>query len=282
MLDTIRQILRPKPKPTRPLPAIPAGQRVYAIGDIHGRRDLFDALVQAIEEDDRSRGPATTTIILLGDLVDRGPDSSGVIAAARDLQARRDVRIIAGNHEEMFLNSFESTDTLRHFLRFGGRETVLSYPVDRRTYDDLTVEQTQEVMRQVVPTADIEFLCGFEDRIEIGDYLFVHAGIRPDVPLPDQAIRDLRWIREPFLSHDGEHGWCVVHGHTIVARVEHWPNRIAVDTGAVRSGVLSCLVLEGDEVALLERGGLRPWPEGSGLEAPEPPRPGWRNLWMRR
>lgn len=254
MLDAIRQIFRSKPKPTRPLPAIPDGQRVYAIGDIHGRRDLFDLLIRAIEDDERGRPDAETTIILLGDLVDRGPDSAGVIAAARDLQARRDVRIIAGNHEEMFLQSLESVDTLRHFLRFGGKETILSYPIDRAYYDTLTMEQAQAAMREVVPAADVAFMQGFEDRIEIGDYLFVHAGIRPGVPLFDQMLRDLRWIREPFLSHEEEHGWCVVHGHTITDVPEIRSNRIGIDTGAYMSGRLTALGLEGTERWLIDTG----------------------------
>jgi serine/threonine protein phosphatase 1 len=254
MLDAIRQIFRPKPKPTRPLPAIPYGRRVYAIGDIHGRRDLFDQLVQAIEDDDRKRGNAQTTIILLGDLVDRGPDSSGVIAAARNLQARRDTRIIFGNHEEMFLQSLESMDMLRHFLRFGGRETILSYPIDHAVFDTLTVEQAQDAMRAVIPRADVEFLQGFEDRIEIGDYLFVHAGIRPGVPMSDQNVRDLRWIREPFLSNGDEHGWCVVHGHTITDVPEIRPNRIGIDTGAYMSGRLTALGLEGTKRWFIETG----------------------------
>ncbi|MET0589380.1 MAG: metallophosphoesterase family protein [Novosphingobium sp.] len=254
MLDAIRQIFRPKPKPTRPHPAIPGGQRIYAIGDIHGRKDLFDQLLQAIEDDDRSRDKAETTIILLGDLIDRGPDSSGVIAAARDLQTRRSTRIIAGNHEEMFLDSLENVDTLRHFLRFGGRETVLSYPVDRALFDTLTVEQTQAAMRKAVPAADIEFLQGLEDRITIGDYLFVHAGIRPGIPLQEQDLRDLRWIREPFLSHGEEHGWCVVHGHTITDAPEVRHNRIGIDTGAYMSGRLTALGLEETGRWLIETG----------------------------
>ena len=109
-------------------------------------------------------------------------------------------------------------------------------------------------------------------KIRIGGYLFVHAGIRPGVPLAEQTRDDLIWIREPFLSSDADFGFKVVHGHTIVPQVEHWPNRIAVDTGAVRTGVLSCLVLEGTQVSLLAPAGLRPGRKGPGLDAPEPPR----------
>lgn len=254
MLNAIRQIFRPRPKPTRHLPAIPEGQRVYAIGDIHGRLDLFELLVQAIENDDRQRGAARTSIILLGDLVDRGPDSAGVIAAARNLQRQRDVRIIAGNHEEMLLLCLEDIELLRHFLRFGGRETILSYLDDRTAFDSLTVEQTQAAMRDAIPAADVEFIRGLEDRIEIGDYLFVHAGIRPGVPLREQEVRDLHWIREPFLSSEAEHGRCVVHGHTITDAPDIRRNRIGIDTGAYMSGRLTALGLEGTQRWLIETG----------------------------
>jgi serine/threonine protein phosphatase 1 len=107
-----------------------------------------------------------------------------------------------------------------------------------------------------------------------GGYLFVHAGIQPGVAMDRQQRDDLIWIREPFLSSTEDFGFKVVHGHTIVPRVEHHPNRIAIDTGAVRSGVLSCLVLEGAEAALLAADGLHPLPPGAGLDMPG--RPGWR------
>ena len=137
----------------KPAPAtLPAGQRVYAIGDIHGRLDLFEELIGQIERDDARRGTACeTTVILLGDLVDRGPDSAGVIQTARAWARVRPVRLLAGNHEEMFLKSFTSLEVLRHFLRFGGKDTLLSYPLDRATYQDLTLEALQERLPQIVP-----------------------------------------------------------------------------------------------------------------------------------
>lgn len=250
MLNSLRQLFRPRED--RPLPAIPPGQRAYAVGDIHGRLDLFTALMAAVEADDAARNSADTTIVLLGDLVDRGPDSAGVVTAARALQARRKTRIIAGNHEEMFLQSFEDSDVLRHFLRFGGRETLLSYPVDRGEYQEATLEEAQELMQRAVPAADRAFIAAFEDCIAIGDYLFVHAGIRPDTPLEEQKTGDLRWIREPFLSHEGSHGPVVVHGHSITGEAEVRANRIGIDTGAFRSGRLTALGLEGTERWLVE------------------------------
>lgn len=234
------------------LPAVPPGQRVYAVGDIHGRRDLFEALVAAIDADDAAAGPAETTVILLGDLVDRGPDSAGVIALARAWQARRLVRILGGNHEEMFLRGFDELEVFRHFLRHGGRETVLSYGVDRARFLQATMEEAQQLMCESVPREDIAFLEGFEDMVTIGEYVFVHAGIDPRVPLEEQKRRDLRWIREPFLSHSDSHGPVVVHGHTISDAPEDCGNRIGIDTGAFMSGRLTALVLEGTERRYLE------------------------------
>lgn len=250
MIKTIRKLFRAPPE--RAPAAVPAGERVYAVGDIHGRRDLLDCLIHAIDEDDAQRAPARTTVILLGDLIDRGPDSAGVIAAAREWAMRRRVRIIAGNHEEMLLLAFHKEDVLRSFLRHGGRETVLSYPVDRGAYAEADFEGVQALMREAIPPADLEFIRGFEDVIRIGDYLFVHAGIAPEVPIEEQRPGDLRWIREPFLSHSGDHGCVVVHGHTITDDTVLRPNRIGIDTGAYFSGRLTALCLEGTGRWLIE------------------------------
>ena len=231
---------------------VPEGARVYAIGDIHGRRDLFELMIEAIEKDDRTSAPAETTVILLGDLVDRGPDSAGVIQMARDWQQHRRVRIIAGNHEEMFLSSFDDAETLRHFLRHGGRETVLSFGVTPEVLKIATFEEVQAIMRQNVPAETREFLENLENVIAIGDYLFVHAGIDPARAIEDQSVETLRWIREPFLSHTEPHGPVVVHGHSITKNVEDRGNRIGIDTGAYASGRLTALILEGTRRRYLE------------------------------
>lgn len=237
---------------TRPAPAVPPGERVYAIGDIHGRADLLAALIEAIERDDAASAPARTTVILLGDLIDRGADSAGVLAAARAWQEYRTVRILAGNHEEMFLECFTNAELMRHFLRFGGRETVLSYPVDREAFAQADVPEAQALMREAVPESDLAFIRGFEDHVVIGDYLFVHAGIRPGVTLEDQQVRDLRWIRGAFTDSRVDHGLLVVHGHTIFDAPDIKRNRIGIDTGAYYSGKLTALRLEGTMQSLLE------------------------------
>jgi serine/threonine protein phosphatase 1 len=241
-----------KTLPSRPLETarVPDGVRVYAIGDIHGRNDLLQALLGQIEADDAARGSADTQIIFLGDLVDRGPDSAGVIETAIALHASgRKVRFLLGNHEEVFLKSCRTGDmkTLRFFLRIGGDATLQSYPITRDEYRALDVEQLAERLATLVPEAHLGFLESFEDHIVIGDYAFVHAGIRPGVPISDQKRSDLRWIREEFTDHRGDLEKVVVFGHTIYAEVEERGSRIGIDTGAYESGKLTAIGLEGGE-----------------------------------
>lgn len=240
------------PQAARRKACVPEGMRVYAIGDVHGRLDLLREMSRAIEEREAELSAAETLVILLGDLVDRGPDSAGVLRFARDWQARANVRILAGNHEEMFLKSFENADILRHFLRHGGKETLLSFGMSWSAYASATVEKVREMMAEVVPAEDRAFIEGLEDKIALGDYLFVHAGIEPDTPIEDQKTADLRWIREPFLSHAQPHEALVVHGHTITDEPVDNDIRIGVDTGAYASGRLTALVLEGSDRAFFE------------------------------
>jgi serine/threonine protein phosphatase 1 len=233
----------PLPSP----PRVPPGQRVYALGDIHGRADLFAALIEAIEADDARRRAAATTIVLLGDLIDRGPDSAAVLALAQQWQRQRRVRILCGNHEDMLLESLADLDTLRNFLRHGGRETVLSFGIDSDKYETATYEELQALMGCRIPAAVIAFIRSFEDQLRIGDYLFVHAGIRPGVAPENQQRADLLWIREPFLSYAGDLGAVVVHGHTIFEQADMQDHRIGIDTGAYLTGQLTAIGLEGSE-----------------------------------
>ncbi len=250
MINRIRSLFGPAP--SGPAAAIPAGTRVYAVGDVHGRLDLLQALITAIEADDAACRPAQTCVILLGDLIDRGPDSAGVIAAARAWGRQRLVRILLGNHEEMLLRALDSEDVMRHFLRYGGRETILSYLPDPDVYHRADLAEVRELMEIAIPAADLAFIRGFEDSITIGDYLFVHAGVHPDAAMDQQRTGDLRWIREPFLSHAGSFGPVVVHGHTITDQPEVRHNRIGLDTGAYRSGRLTALGLQGTARWLIE------------------------------
>ncbi len=234
-----------KPKPEAP--CLPPGLRAYAVGDIHGCSHLLMSLIEAIESDiaEGEKDGVQSQVILLGDLVDRGPDSAGVVELARKWKKLRDINILCGNHEEMFLASFTHKDTLRHFLRHGGRETLYSYGIDRKVLTRANIAEVQAMMEAHVPAKHRKFIESFEDLVQLGDYLFVHAGIEPGVPLHDQQRHTLRWIREPFLSYGRSHGLVVVHGHTITDEVVDAGNRIGIDTGAYASGRLTALVLEG-------------------------------------
>jgi serine/threonine protein phosphatase 1 len=237
--------------------SIPDGQRVYAVGDVHGRLDLLDDLIARIEADDRARGAAQTHIVFLGDLVDRGADSAGVIDRLIGLaETRGDVRFICGNHEEMFLRAFRGDlESLKLFVRFGGRETILSYGVPETDYERTDYDELLALFRAHVPQRHIAFLEGFEDRVEIGDYVFVHAGLRPGVAIEDQRRSDMRWIRSDFLDSDFEFGKLVVHGHSISDEVVERANRIGLDTGAFASGRLTAMGFEGTARWLLSTAG---------------------------
>jgi serine/threonine protein phosphatase 1 len=244
MIAALRNLF--KSRESAPVARVPDGERAYAIGDVHGRCDLFDALIEAVELDNVNRGTAKSTVVLLGDLIDRGPDSYGVLTVAREWQRLRDVHILLGNHEEMLLESFDNIDIFKQFVRFGGKETLLSFGVSEHDYVEAGWEELHAMMMEAIPERMIDFIRTFEDQVQIGDYLFVHAGIAPGAGLETQKRSDLRWIREPFLSHEGWHGAVVVHGHTISDDPQVRENRIGIDTGAYASGILTALGLEGE------------------------------------
>lgn len=229
--------------------SVPTGRRVYAIGDIHGRDDLFAQIVEKILADHAARPPAAMTLILLGDLVDRGANSARVVDRALRLREQlEDVRLLIGNHEECFLAALTGDiRKLRYFYRIGGDATIRSYWGDADGFETANFEELAEALPGLVPDDHVAFLGGGEDAIEIGDYLFVHAGIRPGVSIEKQSLADLRWIRDEFLNDFSDHGKMVIHGHTISDAPDEQPNRIGIDIGAFRSGSLAALGLEGAE-----------------------------------
>lgn len=227
---------------------VPAGERVYAIGDIHGRRDLLDTLIDQIDADNDARGPAQTTLVCLGDLADRGPDSRGVIERLMQLDGARSCVFLAGNHEELLIDVWDGKRQIAAtFNRAGGRETLMSYGVSGETYDAWDLGEVTEATGRMIPEDHIAFLRRFKNWHRIGDYLFVHAGIRPGVDIEDQELADLRWIRGDFIRSEVDHGVMVIHGHTITSDIDERPNRIGIDTGAFASGVLTAIGLEGGE-----------------------------------
>ena len=246
-----------------------AGERIYAIGDVHGRSDLLEAMLERIGADLETRPHPRARIVCLGDYVDRGPDSRAVLERLIRLEAEP-VRttFLLGNHDAYllaYLEDPEMSDRGLHWFHrgMGGAATLASYGV--HDVSELAPAASHDAFLAAFPAEHREFLHRAELMHPVGGYLFVHAGIRPGVSIEAQQREDLIWIREPFLSSGVDHGVKVVHGHTIVPFVEHHPNRIAVDTGAVKTGVLSCLVLEEDGVALLTRAGPKTLPVGAGL-----------------
>lgn len=238
-------------------PSGPRGRRAYVIGDVHGCLELLDRLLGRIESEIAEQGKRKTSIIFLGDLIDRGPASAQVVERLRTYSPPgANVHFVMGNHEEVMLRVLAGEiDMLSSWLRFGGAETLRSYGLEPRELSNLPSSQIEDRLRAAVPVAHREFLSGFADSISFGDYVFVHAGIRPGVDLSEQSQTDLRWIREPFLEDTTDHGFVVVHGHTITNTVELGVNRIGIDTGAFCTGILTALCIERSRRWLLQTSG---------------------------
>ena len=236
----------------RPKASVPDGTRVYAIGDSHGCVDQLAALHQAILADCEGADAERRVVVYLGDYVDRGPDSRALIdlLIERPLAGFESVHIM-GNHDEFLASFLNGQGDLGLWLYNGGDATLRSYGVDLQTIYGNASEIHAELMTRV-SDRHLDFLNGLRPSHVEGDYLFVHAGIRPGVPLEDQDPEDLRWIREPFLSWRDSHGKVVVHGHTPTQEPEVRANRIGIDTGAVYGGRLTALVLEGSERRFLQ------------------------------
>ncbi|HJS86950.1 MAG TPA: metallophosphoesterase family protein [Acetobacteraceae bacterium] len=230
-----------------PAPArLPAGRRVYAIGDIHGCLAQLNALHEAIAADLAARPAAAPLLVHIGDYVDRGPDSAGVIERLRHGPPIAGVPTVnlKGNHEQTMMEALAGeraagTDWLFH----GGKLALASYGIDP--------DGPREAWKTAVPETHLAFLQGLTMMHREGGYLFVHAGIRPGVPLEEQAPEDLLRIRQPFLFTEQALGVVVVHGHTPVKTPVVRRNRIGIDTGAVFGGDLTCIVLEGATLRFL-------------------------------
>lgn len=235
------------------LPTVPAGVRVYAIGDIHGRRDLLDELLAMIVAD-CAGSMASAQIIFLGDYIDRGPASAAVLdRLVTPLPGVGGWRCLAGNHEAAMASVLAGDfSVMADWLQFGGLATLESYGITPREIAAGGVILESAMSR--IPPEHRKFVAGLEDHATVGSYLFVHAGIRPGVALAKQDRRDLLAIRQAFLADDRAHDHVVVHGHSISAEVEMRHNRIGIDTGAYRTGQLTALVLEGASRSLLQTG----------------------------
>lgn len=254
----LRQWFKRKKRIDRVTARVPDGMRIYAIGDIHGRVDLLRKLHGQILTDSSSLSSNIGKIVIyLGDYVDRGLESREVIDLLIDepLPGFESIHL-RGNHEEAFLKFLKDVTIGPSWFRIGGDATVYSYGV--RIPLDVAPEQRfayiSEYLSDAIPPNHREFLSRLEQSWRIGDYLFVHAGLRPGRSLEEQTTEDLLWIREEFLDSTADHGSIVVHGHSVTEAPEIRKNRIGIDTGAYTSNILTSLVLEGGDQRFIATG----------------------------
>ncbi|HEV2302110.1 MAG TPA: metallophosphoesterase family protein [Stellaceae bacterium] len=252
MPNWFRQAARPETAIARP--AIAPDLRLYAVGDVHGRRDLLRRLHAMIADDARAAPQPRKRVVYLGDYIDRGPDSGGVIDLLIDEPLGGFERVhLEGNHEHAMLGFLVDIRFGPMWLGNGGDATLTSYgiPVPNPGHPGELLD-TQERLAACLPEAHRAFLRSLELTHGEGDYFFVHAGVRPGTPLDRQNSEDLLWIREPFLGSRAGFGKVVVHGHTISPQPEICDNRVGIDTGAYASGHLTCLVLAGTTRTVLQ------------------------------
>jgi serine/threonine protein phosphatase 1 len=234
-------------------PPAPDGVVIYAIGDIHGRADLLETLGAKIDQDSDKERPKEVIEIYLGDYIDRGPDTPSVIDWLLKRQQDHNVIFLRGNHELVLEEFLAGESAFKDWRQIGGYETLVSYGVDpfllQGTLDD---GEIQNELASLLPAEHRRFLNGLATAVDLGAYFFVHAGVRPGIPLDGQSEKDCLWIRDEFLDHEEEFGHIVVHGHSPVSTPEFLPNRINLDTAAYATGRLSCLKISEHGARLLE------------------------------
>ena len=236
-------------------PRVGPHQRVYSIGDIHGRADLLQELHSRIESD-AANFDGSSSVVYMGDLIDRGMHSREVVDELLDSPLQGfDSIYLMGNHEQTLLDFLQHPRAASGWLDWGGRETLLSYGLNvPMQFNRDEVEELRDAFQDALPQRHLAFYESMQMMHVSGDYLFVHAGIRPGKTLQEQSNEDLLWIRQDFTESRRQHDHVVVHGHTISDEVDFHPNRIGIDTGAYCTGVLTCLVLEDDSRRLLQTG----------------------------
>ena len=253
----ISRFLKKFKKPPIPpvTPYLPENQRIYSVGDIHGRADLLEQLHEKIKTDAKTY-TGKKTIVYLGDYIDRGEQSRQVIETllSNPLEDFNAIHL-QGNHEKAMLDFIEYPGAAAAWLSFGGRETLNSYGIPLAYIPSTRkVADLAKQLDEKLPDEHRTFMSNCLESWQCGSYFFVHAGIRPGVALDKQKVEDKLWIREDFLGSTTNHGVIVVHGHSTNLQPELLPNRIGIDTAAFNSGVLTCLVLEGEEQRLLQTG----------------------------
>jgi serine/threonine protein phosphatase 1 len=241
-----------RPRRTVKQPRLPDGIRIYALGDIHGRADLLKQMFAVIDAD-IARNPAPRPIeVFLGDYIDRGPDSDYALDLLIERSRSRETVFLKGNHEAYFLEVLRDPAKLEDWRRFGGLQTLMAYGI-QPSLNPSAAEQTELIgaLLEAVPGDHLRFLRSLKPSFECGDFYFVHAGVRPGIPLNEQQEQDLLWIRDEFLNSNENFGKFIVHGHTPVREPDMRTNRINIDTGAYATGNLTLLTIQGSSMLAL-------------------------------
>jgi calcineurin-like phosphoesterase family protein len=231
--------------PAGEIPKVPEGVRIYAVGDVHGRADLLHEKLCCVDADLAAYPHCKPLLVFLGDYIDRGPDSRTVLDLLIGRARSHAIVCLKGNHESYFRAFLQDPDVLIAWRRCGGLETLRSYGLTPSFNPDRDERvQLSRELDTALPPSHRRFLGNLASYFECGDFLFVHAGVRPGVPLAHQRDEDLLWIREDFLLCQEGFSKIVVHGHTPVRAPDVRPNRINIDTGAYVTGRLTCFIIE--------------------------------------
>ena len=234
-------------------PSLPAGQRIYAFGDIHGRLDLLERLMSRVDTDILRRPATRPILVFLGDYVDRGPCSRETLDWLLQRKELNECIFLKGNHEQILVNCLDKPRVFDQWLRLGGVETLASYGIScGRPTNRAKVVELQDAFHRALPRAHLKFFREQQLSFYLGDFFFAHAGVKPNVELSRQKEADLLWIREEFLTSKEDFGKIIVHGHTPTHEIEVRPNRINIDTGAYATGRLTCLVIDGSSLSFID------------------------------
>jgi serine/threonine protein phosphatase 1 len=226
-------------------PSLPAGVRIYAVGDVHGRLDLLDELLGWIRTDIAQRPIARPIYVFVGDYIDRGPASRETIDRLIEHRKESECVFLKGNHELVAIKCLSDRSLFDNWMRLGGMETLASYGIPAQgPTNGRKIVELQAAFHRALPPAHFGFFRHLQLSFVCGDFFFAHAGVRPEVDLTQQKENDLLWIREDFLGSNLDFGKIIVHGHTPTAEIEVESNRINIDTGAFATGRLTCLVME--------------------------------------
>jgi serine/threonine protein phosphatase 1 len=239
-------------------PPAPDGMTIYIVGDIHGRLDLLIEVQRRIDEDRAQLDPDQASEIYLGDYIDRGVNSAGVVSCLVDRGREVRTKFLRGNHEQMLLDFLQGGVTLKQWLAVGGMATLLSYGVEPALLSrGVSTDVIRRSISEKMPGGHLEFFERTGSYLRFGSYLAVHAGVRPGIALEEQTARDLLTIRGIFLEHEDDPGFIVVHGHTPTMEPELHRYRVNLDTGAFATNRLTCARMDADGLSILEGDGFR-------------------------